>query len=87
MEDQKLGPGLACNLDFAQGKELKLKVKKFSKIVSVGIRNEQTCLTQTPHRLGSGGRPLGKFFLILGKSSNFNILIILDHILHVFKAI
>ena len=33
MEDQKSGPGLACNLDFAKGKGLKPTVKKFSKIV------------------------------------------------------
>ena len=30
MEDQKLGPGLACNLDFAKEKGLEPKVKKFS---------------------------------------------------------
>ena len=33
MKDQKLGPGLACNLDFAKGKGVKPKVKNFSKIV------------------------------------------------------
>ena len=33
MEDQKSGPGLASNLDFAKGKGLKPKVKKISKIV------------------------------------------------------
>ena len=33
MEDQKLGPGVACNLDFAKGKGHELKVKKLSKIV------------------------------------------------------
>ena len=54
MEDQKSGPGLACNLDFAKGKRLESKVKKFSKTVQVGRRGEQTCLTQTYHRLGYG---------------------------------
>ena len=33
MEDQKPGPGLACNLDFAEEKGLEPKVKKISKIV------------------------------------------------------
>ena len=33
MEDQKLGAGLACNLDFAKEKGLEQKVKYFSKIV------------------------------------------------------
>ena len=32
-EDQKSGPKLACNLDYAIGKGLELKVKNFSKIV------------------------------------------------------
>ena len=34
MEDQKLGPGLACNLDFAKGKGLKPKV----------LKNIQSCI-------------------------------------------
>ena len=33
MEDQKLQPWLACNLDFAEEKELKSKVKEVSRIV------------------------------------------------------
>ena len=33
MEDQKLGPELACNLDFAKGKGLGPKVEKMFKIV------------------------------------------------------
>ena len=32
-KDQKSGPGLACNLDFAKGKGLKPKLLKVSKIV------------------------------------------------------
>ena len=32
MEDQKPGPGLACNLNFAKGEGLEPKVKKVSKI-------------------------------------------------------
>ena len=37
MENQKLGPGLACNrnLDFAKRKMLKPTVKKFSTIVKL----------------------------------------------------
>ena len=33
MEDQKSGPALACNLDFAKDKGLEPKVKKFFNIV------------------------------------------------------
>ena len=33
MEDQKPGPGLACNLSFAKEKGLEPKVKKIFKIV------------------------------------------------------
>ena len=33
MEGRKLGPGLACNLDFTKEKGLESKVKKISKIV------------------------------------------------------
>ena len=56
MEDQKPGPGLACNLGFAQEKELEPKSKKIFKIVQVGRCGEQTSLVQTYHRRGSGGR-------------------------------
>ena len=58
---QKSGPGLACNLDFTKGKELEPKAKNFSKIGLIGRRGEQTCLTLTCHRLGSGGGLLGNF--------------------------
>ena len=67
MEDQKLGPGVACNLDFVTGKRLEPKVKKFSKIVQVERRSEQTFLAQTYHRLGSGSRPLAIFCNFFGK--------------------
>ena len=33
MEDQKPGPGLACNMGFAEEKGLEPEVKKTSKIV------------------------------------------------------
>ena len=33
MEDQKLGPGLACNLDFAIGKGYDPEVEKIFKIL------------------------------------------------------
>ena len=36
MEDQKSGPGLACNLDFATGKCLEPKVKNFPKLSKLG---------------------------------------------------
>ena len=32
MEDQKRGPGLACNLGFAQEKRLEPKIEKISKL-------------------------------------------------------
>ena len=48
------GPRLACNLDFAKKKGLEQKVKKVSKIVQIGRRGEQTCLTQAYHRRWSG---------------------------------
>ena len=59
--DQKSGPGLACNLDFAEGKGLEPKVENFSKIVKVERRGEQTGLTQTYHRLGHVILLLGDF--------------------------
>ena len=42
MEDQKPGPGLACNLGFAKEKGLERKSKKISKIVQVGRRGQPT---------------------------------------------
>ena len=36
MEDQKSGPGLSCNLDFAQGKDLNQKLKRFPKLSKFG---------------------------------------------------
>ena len=54
MEDQKPGPGLACNLDFTKEQGLEPKVKKVSKIVEIGRRGEQTSLTQTYHKRGQG---------------------------------
>ena len=39
-EDQKPRPCLACNLDFANKKELELKVKKVSKIVEIVRRGK-----------------------------------------------
>ena len=62
MEDQKSGPGLACSLNFAKEKGFEPKIKQISKIVQVGIRGEQTCLTQAYHKLGYKGRPLGDFW-------------------------
>ena len=57
MEDQKLGPGLACNLGFAKKKkEHEHKSKKISKIVQVGRRGQQTSLVQTYHIRRSRGR-------------------------------
>ena len=41
--------------------DLNQKLKKISKIVQVGRRGEQACLTQTYYRLRNGGRPLVKF--------------------------
>ena len=64
--DHKSGPGLANNLNFAINNELEPNVKKkiFRNCLSNKLRlGKQTCLTQTYHRLGSGGQPLGQFFL------------------------
>ena len=55
MENQNMGPGLACNLDFAAEKGLEPKVKKIFKIVEIGRRSERTRLTQSYHRRGSWG--------------------------------
>ena len=55
MEDQKKpGPGLALNQDFAKGGGLEPKVKKFFENVNFGRSVEQTSVTKTYHRWGSG---------------------------------
>ena len=36
MEDQKLGPGLTCNLDFAKEKGLEPNLKRFPKLSNLG---------------------------------------------------
>ena len=69
MEDQKWGPGLACNLDFVKWKGLEPKVEKIFKILQIGRGGKQIFLTQTYHRLGSRGWPLGDF---LEKNSYFD---------------
>ena len=69
MENQKPGPGLACNLGFAKEKELEPKVKKISKIVQVGRHSEQTSLVPTYHRWGSGGRRWAIFCNIFWKKT------------------
>ena len=56
MEDQPLGPGLACNLGFAKEKGLQSKVNKLSKSIYVGRRGEQTSLVRTYNRWEFGGR-------------------------------
>ena len=71
MQDQKSGPELACNQDFAKEKGLEPKVKKKFLILSVGRLGGQISLMQTYHRLGSEVRPLGDFYTFLGKNSFF----------------
>ena len=51
-----MGLGLACNLDFAEGKDLNQKLKRFPKLSKLGRHGEQTSLTQTYHRRESGSR-------------------------------
>ena len=87
MEDQKLEPGLACNLGFAKEKGLKPKVKKISKIVLVGRRGEQTSLAQTYRRRWSGGRHWAIFRnFFLEKNNYFNaIWITFCKLLELFK--
>ena len=90
MEDQKPGPGLACNLGFAKEKRLKSKVKKISKIVQVGRRGEQTSLVQMYHSRGSKGRRsaiFGIFFFFFWKKNSFfnAIWIIFRTFLEAFK--
>ena len=36
MENQKPGRGLACKLDFAKGKDLNQKLKRFPKLLKLG---------------------------------------------------
>ena len=36
MEDQKSGPGLSYNLEFAKGKDLNQKLKRFPKLSKLG---------------------------------------------------
>ena len=52
MEDQKPGPSLACTLDFAKGKELNQKVKRFPNVYNLGdvMTGEQISLTQTYYK-------------------------------------
>ena len=67
MEDQKPGPGLACNLSFATEKGLEPKVKKISETVEVGRRGEQTSLVRTYPRRGSRGRGRAIFWIFFWK--------------------
>ena len=62
MEDQKPGPGMACNLSFGREKGLEPKVKKISETVEVGRRGEQTSLVRTyVSQTGLWGPLLGNF--------------------------
>ena len=73
MEDQKPGPGLACNLGFAKENGLKPKSKKISKIVQVGRGDQLASLVQTYYRRGSRGcRWAISWNFFLEKNSYFN---------------
>ena len=61
IKDQMSGLGWHVNRILPR-EGLEQKVEKVFKIVKVERRGEQTCLTQTYHRLGYGGRTLGDFF-------------------------
>ena len=70
IEDQKPGPELAWNLDFAKGEGLEPKVKNIFKIVQIGRRGEQTSLTQTHCRRGLEATA-GRFFVIFCEKKNY----------------
>ena len=55
MEDQKLGPMLVRNQDFAEGEELEPKIE----VCYLGRRGEQTSVTRRNRRLGAR-----RFFVI-----------------------
>ena len=71
MEDQKRGPGLACNLDFAKGKGFEPKVKKIFKIVKTRRLGEQTSFPNVS-QMGVSGPVAGRFFVIFFLNSYFN---------------
>ena len=71
MEDQQLGPGLACNLGFAKEKGLQPKVNKISKIVYVGRRGEQTSFVHTYNRRGFGDRRRAIFWNFFWKKNSY----------------
>ena len=87
LEDQKPRPRvLTLNQNFAKGRGLKPKVKQ-PKCSQRGRRVEKSGATQEsiPDR-GLRAKPPAarRFFVIFGKKA---ILVPLNHILHVFKAI
>ena len=61
MEDQKSGPGLACNLDFAKEKGLERKVMKFPKMSKLeDVVSILSKLVQ-PKRITDGGLGAGRW--------------------------
>ena len=67
MEDQKPGPGFACNLGFAKEESLEPKAKHIFQIVKDGRRGEQSSLVQTYHSQGSGGHRWAVFWKFFWK--------------------
>ena len=91
-----MGPGLVRKQDVAKGGGLELKVNVFKNMCKMLLwrRGEETNITQTYHRRGSGAdspvaRGCWQFFenfcIFLEKKQLFECH--LDHILQVFKAI
>ena len=63
MEDQKPGPGLACNLGFAKEKDLNLKLKRFPKL------SKLEDVVRKYLRRGSGGRRWAIFWNFFWKKT------------------
>ena len=70
MEDQKSGPGLASNLDFAKGGRLEPKLKGFLKLSKLG--DEVSKLVQTKRVTESGLEAAAGRFFEVKKRSYFN---------------
>ena len=54
MKDQKLGICFSTSPEFAKGKRIKPKVKKFYQRIKIGRRGEQISATQACHKRGLG---------------------------------
>ena len=83
MEDLKPWPGFSRNQDFAEGRELtpKVKMSELGDALSKLVQLKRI----TDGRLGAEPSAAGRFFVIF--LEKIAILMLLNHILHVFRAI